>query len=131
MPTVISKTRKKRWPTIYHVNQQRPRLTEPEIRFLIQSLQIHEEFARQKQKEMQLREARIRRLKRQFTITSDQQILSTLRSEQQLLMNDRGAKYHCQQRVAEVLARRFDLLLQGKVKHSANITSFFLGTERV
>jgi len=90
-----------------------------------------QEFAKQKQKEMQLGEARIRRLKRQFTITSDLQTLSTLRNEQELLMKDRVAKYHRQQRAAEVLARRFDLLLQGKGKHSANITSYFLGTERV
>jgi hypothetical protein len=120
--------RRTSWGT---VNQLRPRLTREEAKFIAVALRLQESVAKQKQKEMLLREARIRRLKRQFIVTSNQQTLSTLRSEQQLLMKDRVAKYHRQQRVAEVLARRFDLLLQGKVKHSANITSYFLGTRNV
>ena len=131
MLTVIQETRKKRGPTIHHMNQTRPRLTRQEISFLIQTLETYKTVATEKQKEMRIREARVQRLKRQFITTRDQQILSTLRNEQELLMKDRVAKYHHQERVAEILAGRFTLLLKGKVKHSANITSFFLGSNKV
>ena len=113
------------------MNQLRPRLTREETKFIAEALRVRESVAKQKFQEQERRERRIRLLKREWTLKGDHQIFNEVRKEQEQLIQDRRENYFRQGFIAGVLARRLEALLQGRIRHSSNITSHLLGTKNV
>lgn len=87
------------------MSQFRPRLTGEETKFIAEALMLRESVAKQKLQEQECRERRIKRLRREWTLKGNWQVLSEIRKEQEQLILDRRENYFRQGFIAGVLAR--------------------------
>lgn len=104
----------------------RPRLTSEEIAFLTRTLQAYALLMEQKEKEMEQRELKIERLRREVYHTGDRQTLEELKRERQQYAIDKKQNYSSQSLVVKVLLKRFEGLTSGRKFHSAMLTRIFL-----
>jgi len=103
----------------------RPRLTRKEVRFIAEALKAYAKLMRQKQKEIEHREWRIKRLRDKLVYEGTHH-LPELTRERAQLKQDKRQRYYSQQLVASALMRRFEAMAEGGRLHSGMTTYTYL-----
>jgi len=110
------------------MKQYRPRLTQKELRFIVDSLKAHQKFCKERQKEAQSHIDEIKSLEREVKLKGsgpEYDRLKELRKENHFKQRQ---DYHTFSHVADILRQRFELLLQGERRYTGEKTAWLLGT---
>jgi len=97
----------------------RPRLTEREVKFIAEVLKACAELVKKKGEAMESRRWKIQRLRENLLHSATKITVPELKRQRQQYAIAKRQNYYGQKVVAEVLARRFEALVEGGRLHSS------------